>query len=98
MIVEILDTAIVHSVINKPLYDFGKTGMIDDETHRKFAIKEIHEEMEHSDESEIEALSKVEHFLQTAPVGQDLHDARTALRRNASRLRLRNIKIGLAVC
>lgn len=72
---DILETVLVHSVIGDPLYDFGSHAMIDDETHRKHVLREIRSHMTISDDSEIEALSMVEHFITSAPVGVDLNKA-----------------------
>lgn len=72
---DILETALVHSVINEPLYDFGSHGMIDDETHRQYILKEVREYRPFSDDSELDALSKVENFVLSAPVGVDINKA-----------------------
>lgn len=75
MINRILDTAVVHSEMGKPLYDFGKNAVINDEFHKAACIQEAWQEAEYSDESEIEELNMLEHFLSSAPIGKDLSKA-----------------------
>jgi hypothetical protein len=61
-------------MIGHPLYYFGRDEKLTDEFHRGACIKEVHQEMEFADESEMENLNALELCLIDAPVGVILTD------------------------